>query len=178
MNTSVSSLAPKGKTYSMTYSLLTRVSIAAGTSIEGHEQFWKNVSSELDFTFDDHFISMLRSRDTKKKEGRIVQSSKEGKVRRNQVKYEKTNNACKTQRDAYKEGMFYESGVAISLAKKTVKTVPRNSKDTPNDQWRCSYYHPLYCTTLGHKDCRSLQYGMKKKSKEERAAALKVILDE
>ena len=57
MNTSVSSLAPKGKTYSMTYSLLTRVSIAAGTSIAGHEQFWKSVSSDLHFTFDNHFIS-------------------------------------------------------------------------------------------------------------------------
>ena len=65
-----------------------------------------------------------------------------------------------------------------SVWQKKVKAVPQNSKDTPSDQWRCSYYHPLYCTTLGHKDCRSLQCGMKKKSKEERAAALKVILDE
>ena len=61
---------------------------------------------------------MLRSRDAKKKKARIVQSSKEGKVRRSQVKYKQTNDAHKTQLDAYKEGMFYESGVAITLKKK------------------------------------------------------------
>ena len=45
MNTSVSTFAPKSKTYSMTNSLLTRVSIAAGISIAGHEQFWINVAT-------------------------------------------------------------------------------------------------------------------------------------
>ena len=39
MNTSVFSLAPKHNTYSMTNSLLTRVSIAAGLQIAGHEKF-------------------------------------------------------------------------------------------------------------------------------------------
>ena len=71
--------------------------------------------------------------------------------------------------------MFYESGVAISLAKRTLKTVARNPIGTLKDQWKCSYFHPLYCTSLGHKDCRSPLCGMKTKSKEERASALKVI---
>ena len=47
MNTSVSALAPKGKTYSMTNSLLTRVPIAADISIARHEHFWKNVATKL-----------------------------------------------------------------------------------------------------------------------------------
>ena len=59
MNTSVAAFAPKGKTYSMTNSLLTRVSIAAGISIAGHERFWINVAAELDFTFDAKCLSHL-----------------------------------------------------------------------------------------------------------------------
>ena len=59
MNTSVSTFAPKGDPYSLTNSLLTRVSIAAGISIAGHKQFWKNVGTKLDFTFDANIMSML-----------------------------------------------------------------------------------------------------------------------
>ena len=121
---------------------------------------------------------MLRSRDRKKEKARIVQRSKEGKIRRSQSKTAKQNDAHKTQLDAYKEGTFYESGVAMSLAKKTLKAVARNPKGTPPGQWRCPYYHPLYCTLLGHSSCGSTACGMKLKSKVERAAALKVITAE
>jgi len=87
----------------------------------------------------------------------------------------KQNDAHKTQLDAYKEGTFYESGVAMSLAKKTLKAVPRNPDGTPADEWKCPYYHPLYCTELGHSSCGNKRCGMKLKSKVERAAALKII---
>ena len=50
----------------MTNSLLARVYITAGISIAGHEQFWKSVASELEFTFDDNFISHLKALDRKK----------------------------------------------------------------------------------------------------------------
>ena len=175
---SVAALAPKGKTYSMTNSLLARVSIAAGVSNAGHEQFWKNVAAELEFTFDSNFISQLKYRDRKKVKARVVQRTKEGKKKRSQAKYAKQNDAHKTQLDSYKEGMFYESGVAVALAKRTLKTVARNPKGTPDDQLKCSYYHPSYCNMLGHKSCGSPLCGMKKKSKEERASALKIILAE
>ena len=178
MNTSVSAFAPKGKTYSRTNSLVTRVSIAAGISIAGHDQFWKNFGTELDFTFDANFMSMLRSRDRKKESARLVQRSKAGKSRRSQGKTAKQNDVHKTQLDAYKEGTFYECGVVMSLAKKTMKAVPRNPEGTPADQWKCPYYHPLYCTLLGHSSCSSKVCGMKYKSKVERAAALKVITAE
>ena len=178
MNMSVSSFAPKGKTYSMTNSLLTRVAIAAGISIAGHEQFWTNVATELEFTFDANFMSMLRSRDRKKRNSRIVQRSKAGKTRRSQSKTAKQNDAHKTQLDAYKEDIFYESGAAMAHAKKTLKALPRNPEGTPADQLKCPYYHPQYCTLLGHKSCSFPLCRMKTKSKDESAAALKVILDE
>ena len=43
MNRSVSSFAPKDRTFSRTMSLQTRVSIAAGVQIAGHYKFWKKV---------------------------------------------------------------------------------------------------------------------------------------
>ena len=178
MNTSVAAFAPKGKTYSMMNNLLTRVSIAARISIAGHEQFWINVATELGFTFDANFLSHLKSRDRKKKKSRVVQWSIDGKKRRSQLKYSKQSEAHKTQLYAYKQGLFYESSVTISLAKKTLKTVARNPKGAPDDQMRCPYYHPLYCTALAHKACSSPLCGMKTKSKVERAVALKFILAE
>ena len=61
---------------------------------------------------------MLRSKDTKKKRAMIAQKSKGGKNRHSQTKYKKQSSEHKTQLDRYKEGMFYESGVAVTLAKK------------------------------------------------------------
>ena len=89
MNTSVFSLAPNHKTYSMTNSLLTRVSIGAGLHIVGHEKFWENLATFLEFTWDTNFLSTLRSRDTKKKKASIFQRIKGGKFRRSQTKYKK-----------------------------------------------------------------------------------------
>ena len=101
LNTSVAAFAPKGKTYSMTNSLLARVSIAAGVSIAGHEKFWKNVAAELEFTFDDNFISQLKACNGNKQKSRVFQRSKEGKTRRSQTKYKKQNEVHKTQLDVY-----------------------------------------------------------------------------
>ena len=96
---------------------------------------------------------MLRSRDRKKRNSRIVQGSKAGKTRRSQSKTAKQNDAHKTQLDAYKEGTFCEYGVAMAHAKKTLKAISRNPEGTPADQLKCPYYHPKYCTLLGHKSC-------------------------
>ena len=73
--------------------------------------------------------------------------------------------------------MFYEAGVAVTLAKRALKMAVQNPKGTPNDQLKYAYYRPLYCNTLGHKACSSPLCGMEK-SKEERVAAIKVILAE
>ena len=102
MNTFVVAFAPKGKTYSMTNSLLTRVSISAGISIAGQKQFWINVATELEFTFDANFLSHLKSRDRKKKKARVVQRSIEGEKQRSQSKYMKQGDAHKNQPDTYK----------------------------------------------------------------------------
>ena len=96
LNTSVAAIAPKNKTYSMTNSLLARVSITVGVLIAGHEKFWENVASKLEFTFDDNFISQIRYRNKKKKNVRVVQNSKEAKQKRSQAKHTKFTNGQKT----------------------------------------------------------------------------------
>ena len=80
MNTSIFALTPKHKTYSMTNSLLTRLSIDARLKISGHKNFWENVAASLEFIWDTKFLSTLRSRDMKKKRARIVQRSKGGNI--------------------------------------------------------------------------------------------------
>ena len=42
-------------------------------------------------------------------------------------------------------------------------------------EYRYSYYHHDYCTTLGHKDCYIKDYDMKRNHNAERDTALKVI---
>ena len=43
------------------------------------------------------------------------------------------------------------------------------------EKLKCVFYHPKYCITLGHRSCRSLNYGMNNKPKKERDEALKYI---
>ena len=62
MNTSVASYAPKGKTYSLTNSLLCRVSIAAGVSNLGYERFWKDIASSFDIELDGNITTILKLR--------------------------------------------------------------------------------------------------------------------
>ena len=71
-------------------------------------------------------MSMLRSKDRKKEKLRIVQRSKAGKINCSQNKTDKQNDVHETQLDVYKESTFYESGVAVSLARK--KTEGGNTK--------------------------------------------------
>ena len=66
----------------------------------------------------------------------------------------------------------------MTLVKKISKTTSRNPIGTPADQLRCPYYHQMYYTLLGHKNCSFPLCGRKTKIKEERAVALKVILGE
>ena len=63
----------------MTNRLLTRVSIAAGLQIAGHERFWENMATSLEFTWDTNFLSALRSGDMKNKRTWIFQRNKGGK---------------------------------------------------------------------------------------------------
>ena len=77
-----------------------------------------------------------------------------------------------------KTGETYGAGVALATAKKVAtketSASERNPPGTILADWKRPYFHPLYCTTHGHKSMASDKYGVHGKSKEQ----LKVILVE
>ena len=67
-----------------------------------------------------------------------------------------------------RDGKSYESGLALAQAKAKVKIASkqRNNKETPKELWKCPYYHPKFCTVLGHTTCYNRMCEMRGKSKE------------
>ena len=178
MNTSVASYAPKSKNFAGTISLKTRVGIAAGVQSLGYLKFWTRVFDELGLEMDHEFASSLTARDTKKDKKDIRQKSTEGKGKRRKGYRDKFDQLHKDQMNDAKSGMQYGSGVALEEAKKQAKrilTAERNPKGTPKEQLRCPYYHPLYCTILGHDSCRSKECGVNNKSAAERKEIVKEL---
>ena len=179
MNQSVSAFAPKGKTYSLMTSLDTRVAIAGGIQIVGYKTFWELVFHAMDIDMDDNLRKHLANKDKHKERKTKVQVSKEGKKKRGEKKYDKLNQAHDEWIEQQRTGDGYQTGVAVAvaIAKKNVPAASeRNPKGTPKEQWKCPFY-PHYCTVLGHKDARNKDCGMKGKSKEEKEAAKKAMLD-
>ena len=85
----------------------------------------------------------------------------------------------KEQMDDARTGKTYGAGVALAAATKsaTAKLTAsmRNPEGTPKELLRCSYYHPLFCTVLGHTSCATKGCGVKHKSKDERKVILATI---
>ena len=73
--------------------------------------------------------------------------------------------------------MSYQPGIAAAAAKKNLPAAAtRNPTGRPKTQLQCPYYHPSYCTLVGHKDARTVGSAMHGKSKEVKDAATKVIM--
>jgi len=179
MNNSVQAYAPKTKNFSGTISLRTRVGIAAGILALGYEAFWTLVFRELKVEMDTDFRSTLQARDKKKAGKRASQKSIKGKVRRRQTFMSKFHEAHKEQMNDAKTGKTYGAGVAVKAAKKTAKdkhtAAERNPEGTPKDQMCCAYYHPLYCTSLGHTTASSKECAMKYVSADQRKVILGIL---
>ena len=180
MNTSVAAFAPKGKTYSLTVLLDTRVAIAGAIQVVGYFNFWKQVFDEFGITMDVNLRLHLETRDKVKGKKRAVSKTIKGKKARSEQKYSKYNKSAADYLKSMKSGMFYESGVAVATAKKSLKDTvkDRNPPGTAPENFICIYYHLLYCNKRGHKFCSSPNCTMKTKTKEEQSAATKFIADE
>ena len=120
LNNLVQAYASKIKNFARTTSLKTRVGIAAGVMTFSYHQFWTRAFYELDLEMDTEFASSPLSRDKKKESKRKKQKSKEGKVVRRTTYLAKFEQAHKEQMNDAKTGKKYGSGVALSVAKKTV----------------------------------------------------------
>ena len=176
MNNSVSSYAPKTKNFSGTMSLKTRVGVAAGIQAIGYYGFWKRVFDELDLPLDTAFEHSLKMRDRKKESKRKRQRSTDGKLKQRRKDFAKMDQIHKEQMNDRKTGKTYGAGIALVAAKKRadakLTSASRNPKGTPKEQLRCPYYHPLYCTKLGHTTASSKDCAMKHKSVDKRKAIL------
>ena len=157
LNNSVAAYAPKSRTYSLTNSLLCRVSIVAGVQILGYASFWSNVFSEFGLDLDSNLRHSLLARDKRKERRTVRYSTKEGKQARGRLKNEKYAAARINFFEELRTGMAYESGIALKAATKTVKDSPaiRNPKGTLSQDLRCKYHHRDYCDKRGHADARS-----------------------
>ena len=163
MNTYVAAFAPKGKTYSLTASLDTRVAIAGAIQVVGYFNFWKQVFDEFGITMDVNLRLHLETRDRVKGKKRAVSKTMKRKRARSKQKYSKYNKSAADYLKSMKAGMFYESGVAVATTKKSLKdTVKyRNPTGMSPEDFVCIYYHPLYYTKRGHTFCSSPNCMMK-----------------
>ena len=75
--------------------------------------------------------------------------------------------------------MCYESGISVKEARKILADTLKDRKPpgTKPEVVICIYFHILYYTRQGHKDCCSSDCVMKLKTKEEQEAAKKVVFD-
>ena len=175
MNNSVASYAPKSKTYSLTDSLKCRIAIAAGIQICGYAALWTKIFRSLGLNMDDNMRASLDDRDKKKMKKRMVCETKGGKVKRGRARSDKFTAAKKEYFEGLRIGMAYESGIALQSVKKQLKSLPSGgrNKGVAAANRRCKYYHPNYCTALGHADARSKECYANLLSTTERDSVLK-----
>ena len=166
MNNSVSSYAPKSRTYSTTNSLEARVNIAAATQVIGYEKFWGKIFNEFQLSMDDNEIHVLQYKDNRKLKKKTRQQTKEGKRNRSKLKYKSLADNHKQQMIDCKNGHKYETGISISEARKSLKDTPARNTGS-KETWTCIYYHPKYFTKKGHNNCRSKECAMYGKTTEE-----------
>jgi hypothetical protein len=182
MNKSVTSFAPKDKTFSLTTSLLTRVNIAGAMHNKGNHTVWNEVYDRFNLAFDANLSNNLLRIDRKKNNQAKAAATREGKLRRGRKRLEKMQTAQRQDIKAQKEGLEYTQGVALRQATKDAKAnntfKTRNPEGTNKSEYRCKFNHPKYCTHLGHSSCASPKCFMHKKSKVERDAASDFILKE
>ena len=125
---------------------------------------------------DENLIKHLKGKDQKKAKRQQQQKTKKYKASRSSKRYDKFSKAHSDQLEEMKTGAMYESGVAVKVAKKSLKNAPKRNPDgTLLAEWKCPYFHKNYCVKLGHKDCRSIDCCMYGKPKEERDKVSKEI---
>ena len=126
------------------------------------------VCDEFDFNIDANLLLILTQRDEHKRRKNVWQGTLEGKRKRSAKKHEKINAEHKSYMDNYKDGCMYQTGIAVAAAKQSLpKAAERNPEGAPKELYKCPYYHPLYCTILGHTSCVNMFCGMRHNTKSE-----------
>ena len=128
---------------------------------------------------DDNLRAFLDDRDKKKAKKRVVCETKGGKVKRGRARSTKFSAAKKEYFEGLQIGIAYESGITLQSIRKQMKNAPceRNKGVAPANR-RCKYYHPNYCTALGHAGARNKGCYANLLSITDRKIVLQTIFDE
>ena len=179
-------MPPKTKTNSLN----ARVAIAAAIQIAGYYEVWDRIFNKCGMTLDENLIRVLKRMYRIKLLYNTRSATKEGKLKRNKTRCNKMTKLQNQQMQDAKKGCTYSTGIAMTEAMKHLKRIQksdkRNPKDLPASQRKCCYYHPDYCTKLGHVSCNNRDCFMFGKSEDVRNRAktqihqenLKKILDD
>ena len=182
MNQSVSSYAPKTKTYSKTKSLEARVCLAAAIEIAGYHEVWKRIFEVFALDLDDNLASVLKTMDEQKKRQSELAISKQGKLRRNKNRTAKMNILHKQDMADQSAGITYEAGIGLKKAREKIKLKEqirrRQQRDIVPALQTCRYHHVKYCRKVGHSKSNHKDCYMYRKSKVFRDAVEKEILAE
>ena len=179
LNHTVATLAPKGKNYSQSALLRTRVMLAAGAQIIGHYSIWKRLFSIFDIHLDENLVRHLKRKYASKKKRQVFQRTKEYKSSCSTNRYAKFAEAHRSKLEDTKSCEKYESGAAVKTAKKTIKAAPKRNPEGPlPSEWKCPYYHLNYRMVTGHRDCCLDDCYINGKSKRGMDKALVYIMDE
>ena len=173
MNKSCSAVAQKGETFSKTMSLTARLQVACASQIVGHHQLWTRIYASIGLGLGDTLSQYLEKKDADKRARHDVRKTISYKSSRKQGWTNKYNQLREKQMYDNKNGLGYETGMAMTLARSRLKenNVERNPKGTPDKKLRCPYHHPKWCTVLGHNSRRSDKCMIKGKSPEILKAA-------
>ena len=113
LNRSVSSCAPKDRTFSTTPFFKTRVNVAEAIQVKGNEVFWTRALGKCGILIDANLTHHLRLIDTRRIKHKGTASINTGKTKRIQRRYEKLNTAVNEHISSQKEGLGYESGADV-----------------------------------------------------------------
>lgn len=103
MNNSVAALASRNKTDSISASLTTLVSIAAGCQISNFATFWTSCCTTLGFQIECHLLSILQASNRIKRNKNARSGTTKSKIKRSTHKYAKYNNAFRKQHDGHQK---------------------------------------------------------------------------
>ena len=162
MNQSVSSYAPKTKTYSKTNSLDARVALAAAIEVAGYRRVWEKIFFAFGVDLNENLSKVLAKMDHEKLMKSLKAISGEGKLRRSAARTSKMKKMHQQDMTDQADGVGYETGIALKKAtvqvKNKEKSTARNPKGTLPSLLKCRFHHQRYCNKLGHtrsnhKDC-------------------------
>ena len=99
MNRSISSFAPKDRTFCRSMSLTTRVSIAAGVQLVGHYKYWEMMLERQDIKMSSALEILLRKKDENSENRREYRRRPDVKRRKNKGDTEKISKGIEETKD-------------------------------------------------------------------------------